>query len=220
MATLLPVETLLPAARVSASLELAAQLRGVSLNGAELLAESGLSRFADLAPARLGPVEQRALSLLLSLALDSSEALLLYDPFSLRALVPEELVLARCRARSERACVLVATPRLADAIALGGATGRLERGQFLPHVGVRQSLALASGLLVRCDQSERLSRLLRAHSAVQSVHFDEQRSARELLVLGVDLPALARSLCEVARTAQIALEALSPLVPSLAASRP
>ena len=73
---------------------------------------------------------------------------------------------------------------------------------------------------MRSDQAERLSRLLRAESAVQSVHFDEQRSARELLVLGVDLPLLARSLCEVARTEHIALEALTPMVPSLAAGWP
>lgn len=220
MATLLPIETLLPAPRVSESLELSAQLRGVSLNGARLLADSGLARFADLAPERLGPVEQRAIALLFSLALDSTEALLLYDPFSLHALVPKERVLARCRALSERACVLVATPRLADAIALGGATGRLERGYFLPHVGVRQSPASACGLLVRSDQAERLCDLMRRHSAVQSVHFDEQRSTRELLLRGVDLPSLARALGEVAHAEHVALEALTPLVPPPAAGRP
>lgn len=220
MASLLPVETLLPSARVSESLELAARLRGVSLSGAELLERNGLSRFANLPPETLGPAEQRALALVFSMALDSADALLLFDPFSLHALVQAEVVLARCRALSERACVLVATTRLADAIALGGATCRLERGALLPHVGLQANPWHGSGLVVRTAEAQRLSQLLSSHAAVQSVVFDAQRSTRELLLHGVDLPLLTRSLCEVARAEQIVLEALTPLVPPRAAGSP
>lgn len=219
IASLLPVEALLPASRVSESLALAAQLRGVTLDSTELLARCGLSRFANSPPEALGPVERRAVALASALALETTDALLLHDPFSLHALVPKELVIARCHELSPRACVLVTTTRLEDALALGGATCRLERGRLLPHVGLAANKAHGSGLVVRTTEAPRLARLLAEHATVR-VLFDEQHSPRELRIFGGDLSALARTLCEVARAEQIVLEALMPLVPPRASGAP
>ena len=220
LASLLPSEALLPAPRLRESLELAAELRGASLNGAELLERSGLARFADLAPERLAPAVARAVALCFALAQKSPSALLLHDPFSLHAWLPKELVLAHCRALAERACVLITTTRLEDAIALGGTSCRLEQGRMIPNVGLAKGPAEASMLVVRSPDAQRLSLLLAEHAAVHGVVYDEQRSPRELMVRGADLPTLARSLCEVARSEQLVLEAFAPLVPARLAGSP
>lgn len=220
LASLLPVETPLPAPRLRQSLELAAELRGASLNGAELLERTGLGRFADSPPERLGPAEARAVALCFALAQSSAGALLLHDPFSLHAWLPKELVIARCRALAEQACVLVTTTRLEDAIALGGTSCRLAHGHLIPNVGVAKGPAEASVLVVRSPEAQRLSLLLAEHAAVHSVVYDESRSARELLVRGADLSTLARTLCQVAHAEHIVLEALAPLVPSRLAGSP
>jgi ABC-type multidrug transport system ATPase subunit len=220
LASLLPVEGLLPASRVRESLELAAELRGASLNGAELLERAGLARFAASPPERLGLVESRAVALAFALAHAGPSALLLHDPLSLKALLPRELVLAACRAHSERACVLVSTTRLEDAIALGGTTCRLEQGRLVAHVGAAKGPAEAAVLVVRSPDAQRLSVLLAEHNAVHSVVYEEQRSPRELLVRGADLAMLSRSLCELAHTEHILIEALTPLVPPRLAGSP
>lgn len=220
LASLLPVETLLPAPRLRESLELAAELRGSSLNGAALLESAGLARFAGSPPERMEAAETRAVALCFALAQSRASALLLHDPFSLHALLPKELVISHCRALAERACVLVTTTRLEDAIALGGTSCRLERGRMIPNVGVAKGPAEASVLVVRSPDAQRLSLLLAEHSAVHSVVYDEQRAPRELSIRGADLSTLARSLCEVAHAERIVLEALAPLVPSRLAGSP
>jgi ABC-type thiamine transport system ATPase subunit len=220
IASLLPEEALLPASSVSQSLELAAELRGSSVRGGDLLERAGLARFASLPPERLSPAERRAVALAFTLEQRECDALLLHDPFSLSAWVPMERVVSHCRVLSERACVLVTTTRLEDAIALGGWPCRLERGRLVPNVGLGRGQGEAAALVVRTPDAPRLSRLLATHAAIHGVVFDERRSPRELVIRGADLPALARSLCEVAHAEHIVLEAFAPLVPARMAGSP
>jgi ABC-type thiamine transport system ATPase subunit len=220
LSSLLPVEPPLPAPSVRDATRLAAELRGASLDGASALRQSGLERFADLAPERLEAAERRAVALALALALDSTDAVVLHDPFALHGLVPTARVLARCRTLAERCCVVLTTTRLDDAIALGGSACVLERGQLFPVAGLALRTRPSSALTVRSPDARRLSTLLASHSAVQRVSFDERRSPRELSLHGAELLALARALCEVAAAQHIELESFAPLVPELGAPAP
>ncbi|HWA77489.1 MAG TPA: hypothetical protein VG937_34370 [Polyangiaceae bacterium] len=213
IASLLPTETALPAERVSHSLELAAELHGATLRATDVLERVGLTRFSAVPPGHLAPLEQRALALALALSLDRSEVLLLHDPFALHALVPKASVISHCRDLAERACVVVTTPRLQDAIELGGSACRIERGRPVPHAGLSTDRTLSVGLLLRSDDAERLAALFASESAFQHVLYDPQRSARELSVFGADLRSLAQAVCELARKAELTLDALAPLVP-------
>jgi thiamine transport system ATP-binding protein len=212
VASLLPTESLLPARSVSDALELAAALHGETLSGSDVLERAGLARFGKLAPEHLGRLEQRALSLALALSLEQSEVLLLHDPFALHALVPKMTTIARCRERAEHACVVVTTPLLEEAIELGGSACRIERGRPVPHAGLAASRALSVGLVVRSHDAERLAELCAAQPAFQYVLYDRERSARELLVFGADLGALAQALCGLARKEELSLDALAPMV--------
>jgi ABC-type nitrate/sulfonate/bicarbonate transport system ATPase subunit len=213
VAAVLPTESLLPARRVSDSLELAAALHGETLGAGYVLGRAGLARFGQVPPEHLGPSEQRALALALALSLERSELLLLHDPFALHALLPKATVIARCRERAQRACVVVTTPQIQDAIELGGSACRIERGRPVPHAGLAASRALSVGLIVRSHDAERLAELSAAQPAFQYVLYDRDRSTRELSVFGASLGSLAQALCELARKEELSLDALVPIVP-------
>lgn len=220
ISSLLPSEQLLPAPSVREAERLAAELRDATLKGKSPLLENGLERFAGLPPERLGPSERRAVALALALGLDSADAVLLHDPFALRGWIAATLIAARCRALAQARCVVITTPHLDDAMALGGSACVFERGQLFPAAGIAVSTRPSAALGVRSPDAQRLSTLLANHPAVQRVGFDERRSPSELSLHGAELTALSRALCEVVAAERIELEAFAPLVPEFGAPSP
>lgn len=203
-------EELIPAATVERSIRTALALRGVPMDAAALLDRVGLRYLAKRRPARLSELERRSVALSLALSDPTTTALLLHDPLSCAALVPRAFIVERCAERARAACVVVFTPELADALALGGTLLRLERGQVVRTAVDGSVSAAGCEVHVRCSEAGKLSRALSADVRVQSVVFDEERSRYELAVHGAELESVANAVTEVAAQQSVAIVSLAP----------
>lgn len=210
LGSLLANEELIPAPTVELSMHTALVLRKVPLDASTLLDSVGLRYLATRHPARLSDLERRSVALSLALHDPASTVLLLHDPLSCASLVPRAFILERCAARARSACVVVFTPELADALALGGTLLRLERGRVLRTAADGSVSASGCEVHVRCNEAAQLARALSADARVQSVVFDRERSPCELVVHGSELESLANAVAELAEQESVAIVSLAP----------
>jgi ABC-type multidrug transport system ATPase subunit len=215
LASLLDQEELLDADSVGEAIEQACALRGSAQSSELMLREARLSAFAARKPRLLSPRERRIVALGLSLSLEPLKLLTLYDPFALCPDVEPRFIAERCRARAERAIVIVLTPAVSDAYRLGGKVFWLERGRLEGPKAYGHPTPGLPGLVVRSEAAAALSERLRSEPEVSVVDYDAVRSPLELVLRGPDLEALALALMRAAERAGARIESISTEMPAL-----
>lgn len=211
IAALLGSERLPLAPTVVTAVDRALTARGDDRRGSAVLEEAGLRAWSERKPADLDPTELRAVGLALALSHRRARLLALTDPFHVGSGIGADFVKEALRRHSgSGAVVLVA---LADAAPLRSFSAqRLElRGGFLgaarPGLGLfRGSVALQT----RTPDPQRLVKALADEPAAAGVRWDERAAPGVVVVLGVELEALASAVSHAAATAGVAIDALVP----------
>ncbi len=221
IAALLPDESLPPAKTLTESVTIALAARGSTGVARTLLADVGLERLAEAAPATLGERELRSVALAVALAHDTATLLVIDEP--LTTVLPKPLVLnALDRHTARGAIVLAATSSSADATLLGGTWLCLELGRL--QTAPARPPRLGSGpwqqLRVTASDARALAQALCA-SEVELLT-EVGRDASTLKVLGPALEITAREVIFHARQQNIeilSMEAAVPPVEALLAAR-
>jgi ABC-type thiamine transport system ATPase subunit len=215
LASLLDREELFDAENVGDAIEQMCSLRGSSLSSELMLREARISAFASRKPRNLDAWERRAVALCLALALEPLKLLTLFDPFALSPDIDPRFITERCRARAERAIVVVLVPSVTDAMRLGGKVFWLERGRLEGPKTEGQPNATLPGLVVRSEAAATLAERLASEPEVGRVDYDAARAPHDLVVRGADLEALALSLLRAVERAGAHVESISTEMPAL-----
>jgi len=196
----------LPSARHAAgALQLALQARAEARSALSVLDAAGLAHLSMRRLSDLSERETRALALALALSHPKPTLLTLHEPLALVGIVQERFLLdtlAQCAARG--AIVLSTASRAEDALRLGGEVHTLERGIWLDSPANRTPHYQVT-LRVRTPNSEQLAACLADAPEVNAV---TQVGSSELLIHGVDLERIARSVVARARAASVRISAL------------
>lgn len=205
ISSLLPAEPGASAGDVRRWLSELALLREVS--PAAVLEATGLA--SDRAMASLSGAERRELACWVALAQRDAALVLLYDPLSACGAGRREAVLGRITELARAAIVLVTTPSLADARALGGTCQRLDRGLLGPAAegerGTWHGVAGAS-LTLEAEAPRGLVAALARDPEVHELRYDE-RSGRVVLRAN-DLEQLAGAVARAVVSAGVDLRSL------------
>ena len=196
----------LPSARhATGALQLALQARGEARSALSVLDAAGLAHLAMRRLSDLSERETRALALALALSHPKPALLTLHEPLALVGIVQERFLLdtlAQCAARG--AIVLSTASRAEDALRLGGEVHALERGIWLDSPANRTPHYQVT-LRVQTPNSERLAACLIGAQEISAV---TRVGTSELLVCGMDLESVARSVVAKARAASVPISAL------------
>jgi len=222
IAALFGEEALPPGKTVQSSVGKALTARGgPAAAAADILANAGLARLADLSPSALGPRETRSVALALALGHETAELIVLHEP--LATLVPAAVVLARLDQHTARGTlVLTTTTSAADATALGGRWLCIELGRLrvLPGPTPRLGAGPWQQVLVETNDARALSRLLQASPHGLSTELGA--TPNSLKVMGPALDVTVQELIALARQHDLELyriEAAVPPVEALLAAR-
>lgn len=196
LAALLPEEELVATRTVVEAVAVALSMRGLPGSASALLDSAGLQSLAGHNPALLDGATRRAVALALALGDTSAEALVLYDPLTVSALLRRPYIVESCLLHAATKPVLVATPHLEDALLLGGTQLTLARGTVVAPA--TDALAPTVAIALRSRHARQLASLLAGEPGVMGIMFDEQRSPFELVVRSSDAETIAESVTRVA----------------------
>jgi len=134
IASLWPVESLLPGSSVEQSLALALELREAKQTPREVLEPARLVHWLARRCEHLDDHERRGIALALALSHSAPRLVALFEPLSRVAGLSRQWVLDRiCELAAAGAIVLVTSASRSDARALGGGQLALQRGRLSPN---------------------------------------------------------------------------------------
>jgi len=217
IAALLADETLPPARTCVQSVAQALAARGASGgDAARVLAEAGLSAWADTPTLALGDRETRSIALALALAHERAELVALHEPLA-TSLSKQYVLEALDRHTARGAIVLAVTTSTADAMLLGGSWLCVELGRIRATVGVTPRLGIGpwQQVLIEVSDAQSLAQLL--HASALGLSAEVGSEPRQLKVTGPALDVTVRELIGLCRAHGIEVHRVSATVPPVEA---
>jgi ABC-type taurine transport system ATPase subunit len=217
LAALCAEESLPPARSALQSVAFALAARGSPAgDAARVLAEAGLSHWADTPVAALEAQPTRSIALALALAHEQAALLALHEP--LATTLSRQYVLEALDRHSARgAIVLCATTSSADAMLLGGSWLCVELGRLRATEGASPRLGLGpwQQVLIEVSDAQSLAQLLHASALGLSTELGVE--PRQLKVTGPALDVTVRELIGLCRTHGIEVQRIAATVPPVEA---
>jgi ABC-2 type transport system ATP-binding protein len=177
---------------------------------------------ADRPVRSLTGAERRELACWLALAQRDATLVVLHDPLSACSAGQRDTLLGRIAELGRAAIVLVTTPSIADARALGGRCQRLDRGLLEPQgesAGARGAWHGVAGacLTLEADAARGLVAALAREPDVHELRYDEPSG--RVLLRGDDLERLARAAARAIVSAGVDIRSLRAAADDLDALR-
>ncbi|HKY39402.1 MAG TPA: hypothetical protein VJN18_25865 [Polyangiaceae bacterium] len=217
LAVLCEDESLPPARTTLRSVALALAARGSPVGDASrILADAGLSEWADAPVSALDGRATRSVALALALTHDHAALLALHEPLATE--VPRPYVLEALDKHTERgAIVLCTTTSSGDAMLLGGSWLCVELGRLRSSQGLSPRLGAGpwQRMLIEVSDAQSLAQLLHASALGLSTELGSE--PRQLKVTGPALDVTVRELVGLCRAHGIEVQRITPVLPPVEA---